>query len=132
MLRCVASRRRRMDKWIEEEKSMMRENQISPLPSDLRPKEIGRKDGMGGEGEGEAHESHSHAVANPKLRSLQRKIGGERRGGTVRRERVDRRQRSRSDMLVGRTELSFNMEYRLENRYSYTNERREESEGVSE
>ena len=29
-------------------------------------------------------------------------------------------------------ELSFNMEYRLENRYSYTNERREESEGVSE
>ena len=37
-------------------------------------------------------------------------------------------------MLVGCLvlELSFNMEYRLENRYSYTSERREESEGGSE
>ena len=90
---------------------------------------------MGGEREGEAHESHSHAVANPKLRSLQRKIGGERRGEEELFEGRGSTDDSGADPIcwsVGRTELSFNMEYRLENRYSYTNERREESEGVSE
>ena len=64
------------DKWIEEETSMMRENQISPLPTS--------EDG-GRRTDGRKRRGEAHAVANPKLRSLHRKMGGMggSRGGTA-------------------------------------------------
>ena len=72
-------------------------------------------------------------LANPKLRSLQRKIGEE-RGRSI-----DDDDSKADPMWVGwlvewlnaratsEEELSFNMEYRLENRYSYTNEPKKRS-----
>ena len=64
-----------MDKWIGEEKSMMRENRISRLPSaqptELRGEAVGLHEGL--------ERGEAHRVANPKLRSLQRKIGEGRR-----------------------------------------------------